>query len=497
MTLDARLPDEPGPWTVVRVGPARGAATVREARLRERIIPCAWPPRPAASWKIGRGSSNGPAGVRSAHRPRPIALCGDKLRLGRAPPRPAGSRPPVPPRGPGPRPAPRSSLSGRPEADRRRGVARHLSSWNRPGRSPPRPSPCPRPSSSRSSPASRSSASFLVAPGGRPRGVGVGRQVFSRRDGLFVYEGGVLPFRGCEDPPEALAAVESVAGLCGWVGVDFLRDDLTGRVTILEINPRVTTSYVGWRAALSVAPCPRRGMARDDPRSRPLPPRPTPGRRVPASSGSGRTGRSTGSGEGDPAVGPGSGPARMNALIDHVASGQAFFCAALVGLAVLAALRSPGRWRGDRADPRGEPGADLRGDLGHPAAGVVRGPGGGPRALAWIGIEGSTRPPFAGRNSASASRFSLPWGRGSRWRLPTIECLPCPLSGGPALVPRGRFPGGRAGRRGEHVAEAALESHGIVLQDLSPIGAGVASALDASRSVAESGGAGARGDRRE
>ena len=37
-------------------------------------------------------------------------------------------------------------------------------------------------------------------------------------------------------------------GLRGWVGVDFLWDEVYSRVTILDVNPRLTTSYIGLRA---------------------------------------------------------------------------------------------------------------------------------------------------------------------------------------------------------------------------------------------------------
>lgn len=67
-------------------------------------------------------------------------------------------------------------------------------------------------------------------------------------DGRFRYRGGELPI------PAALAeravalglrAVEAVAGLSGYVGVDLV---LGERDVAIEINPRLTTSYVGLRA---------------------------------------------------------------------------------------------------------------------------------------------------------------------------------------------------------------------------------------------------------
>lgn len=68
-------------------------------------------------------------------------------------------------------------------------------------------------------------------------------------DGRFSYYGGALPFSA---PPEArvvetaLQAVRSVAGLQGYVGVDLVVGP--AGATVIEINPRLTTSYVGYRA---------------------------------------------------------------------------------------------------------------------------------------------------------------------------------------------------------------------------------------------------------
>ena len=69
-------------------------------------------------------------------------------------------------------------------------------------------------------------------------------------DGRFQYRGGRLPI--APDLADravriAAAAVGCVPGLSGYVGVDVVLSD-DGRDWAIEINPRLTTSYVGLRA---------------------------------------------------------------------------------------------------------------------------------------------------------------------------------------------------------------------------------------------------------
>jgi predicted ATP-grasp superfamily ATP-dependent carboligase len=94
------------------------------------------------------------------------------------------------------------------------------------------------------------SASFLIDVGGRPWLLGVGRQQITVTGGAFAYCGGTLPVR----PPPGFAAVEaavaSVPGLRGFVGVDFLWDEHSKRLWVLDVNPRPTTSCVGLSALL-------------------------------------------------------------------------------------------------------------------------------------------------------------------------------------------------------------------------------------------------------
>jgi predicted ATP-grasp superfamily ATP-dependent carboligase len=94
-------------------------------------------------------------------------------------------------------------------------------------------------------PGSPMSASFLVGGDGKASLIGVGAQRVAMRDGQFVYTGGVLPV-SCPGAAAPLRlAIESVSGLSGFVGIDFIWHEASRRATVLEINPRPTTSYVG------------------------------------------------------------------------------------------------------------------------------------------------------------------------------------------------------------------------------------------------------------
>jgi tyramine---L-glutamate ligase len=69
-------------------------------------------------------------------------------------------------------------------------------------------------------------------------------------DGRFRYEGGSIPLpspQAARAQKLARAAVAAVPGLKGFVGVDLVLSD-GGGDAVIEINPRLTTSYVGLRA---------------------------------------------------------------------------------------------------------------------------------------------------------------------------------------------------------------------------------------------------------
>jgi predicted ATP-grasp superfamily ATP-dependent carboligase len=93
------------------------------------------------------------------------------------------------------------------------------------------------------------SASFLVDATGRPHLVGVGRQHIEIRDNQFHYRGGTVPDGTPAMAEEARKAIGAVPGLRGWVGVDFILDE-QGQSVVLEINPRLTTSFVALRRLL-------------------------------------------------------------------------------------------------------------------------------------------------------------------------------------------------------------------------------------------------------
>ena len=93
------------------------------------------------------------------------------------------------------------------------------------------------------------SASFLVDADGGATLLAVGRQRIAVEAGRVAYRGGCLPVAIDEDEVGVVTrAVAAVPGLLGFVGVDFLLDrgrPEGRRATVLEINPRPTTSFVG------------------------------------------------------------------------------------------------------------------------------------------------------------------------------------------------------------------------------------------------------------
>jgi predicted ATP-grasp superfamily ATP-dependent carboligase len=93
----------------------------------------------------------------------------------------------------------------------------------------------------------------LVVAGGRARALTLNGQTIVEGE-RFQYEGGVVPLdhpRRARALQVAADACRAVPGLAGHVGVDLV---LGADATVIEINPRLTTAYVGLRRALAVNP---------------------------------------------------------------------------------------------------------------------------------------------------------------------------------------------------------------------------------------------------
>jgi len=95
----------------------------------------------------------------------------------------------------------------------------------------------------------------LLCQSGRARLLSCNRQEVAIEDGAFRFRGSIVG--GLEDgrpmlEPIAAAVAAAIPDLWGYVGVDLI-DSVAGPV-VPEINPRLTTSYVGLRSALRMNP---------------------------------------------------------------------------------------------------------------------------------------------------------------------------------------------------------------------------------------------------
>jgi predicted ATP-grasp superfamily ATP-dependent carboligase len=246
MTLDARLPDEPGDWTTVRVGPGQEPDLFARLAAECDYTLCVAPEtggileRRAITIERARGRSLGSS-------PGAIALCADKLRLAEHLLRIGIDTPPsrrvCPARDGLPRdhpyPAVLKPIDGAGSVD-----TYEIAS--------PDDVPCsalamPGAMLQPFVPGRVMSAAFLIVPQADPLLLGLADQTIERAGGRFAYLGGVVPSRIDFDDAPLIAAARSVPGLLGWVGIDFVWDAEAETMTVLEINPRVTTSYVGLR----------------------------------------------------------------------------------------------------------------------------------------------------------------------------------------------------------------------------------------------------------
>ncbi len=93
------------------------------------------------------------------------------------------------------------------------------------------------------------SVSFLIGPN-RRLAMPASAQNLSA-DGRFRYQGGSLPLDSKRNERAtclAARAVDAVVGLAGYLGVDLVLGTSSADDAVIEINPRLTTSYVGLRA---------------------------------------------------------------------------------------------------------------------------------------------------------------------------------------------------------------------------------------------------------
>jgi predicted ATP-grasp superfamily ATP-dependent carboligase len=109
--------------------------------------------------------------------------------------------------------------------------------------------------------------------------LGRNRQRIAVRNDRFHYFGSVV--NEITDPDGSLAALAqriaaAIPGLWGYVGIDYIATG--GGPVVMEVNPRVTTSYAGLRASLGVNPA-AMVLALLDPAT-PLPAAPAPALKV-------------------------------------------------------------------------------------------------------------------------------------------------------------------------------------------------------------------------
>lgn len=262
MLLDDRLPYEPGPWTIIRAGPNQAERLLRQfASVSDSTLAVA----PETDGLLARCASIALAsGTRwLGSTPEAIAVCADKYRLSatlRNASLPVPDQWLVHPGQPWPAHAPSPAvlkpLDGAGSLDTR--LLQH---------------PQPLDHLSRSMllesfrPGTPLSASFLIDVDGNAYLVGVSLQRFAIHANQFLYLGGKVPEGSPSWAKLALQAVRTVPGLFGWVGVDFVRSS-DGLCTILEINPRPTTSLVGLRACLPPGSLALAWLSLDQPGSR-------------------------------------------------------------------------------------------------------------------------------------------------------------------------------------------------------------------------------------
>jgi predicted ATP-grasp superfamily ATP-dependent carboligase len=243
VTLDERAPEDPGPWSVVRIGPGEWPDAVCELARRADYTVLIAPETMGILAGMARGLQND--GAQSlGSTAEAIELTGDKLRFSRWL-KTRGVRTPH-----CLRIIPKDGLPAEvhfPAVFKPIDGAGSLDTYYLSGRQT-------LPRAARRLPEALLqpfragvplSGSFLVREGPEPWLVGLGWQRIEIRNGRFTYHGGRIPWRGRFFEPQLARALASVPGLRGFVGIDFVWEAGSEDIEVLEINPRPTTSYVG------------------------------------------------------------------------------------------------------------------------------------------------------------------------------------------------------------------------------------------------------------
>jgi predicted ATP-grasp superfamily ATP-dependent carboligase len=243
MTLDARLSAEPGPWRVESIGPGEHLGKLRALCRTADFTVLVAPETSGILAELTRELCD--AGVRVlGSSARAIDLTGDKARLTAQFERcgidTPSSRTIVPSEGlPG--------LTRYPAILKPVDGAGSIDTFylDDPGGLSEEARRMPRALLQPYVPGDPMSASFLVSPEGESWRLAIGRQRMERHNGRFEYHGGEIPVFCPGAADQVRRALTAVEGLAGFVGVDFIWDEQCRRATILEINPRPTTSVVG------------------------------------------------------------------------------------------------------------------------------------------------------------------------------------------------------------------------------------------------------------
>jgi predicted ATP-grasp superfamily ATP-dependent carboligase len=241
MSLDARLPPEPGPWTIIRVEPGQEESRfLREAGAADRTLVIAPETEGCLEWRSHWIRDAGGSSLGST--PEAIALTADKLELARHFVRRNIRTPPT---------RRFSRLEGLPRDFRYPAVLKPIdgagslatilidSADDQDAIADfPHPAGVLQPYL----PDQPMSAGFLIGEEGTARLIALAEQRIVAQEGKLRYEGGrILADQQALDG-HVLRSVQSVKGLRGFVGVDYLWDDERKQATVIEINPRPTTS---------------------------------------------------------------------------------------------------------------------------------------------------------------------------------------------------------------------------------------------------------------